>query len=71
MVIVVAFWLGFCVLISVWARKLNRSGVSWFFVPLLISPLFAALVLWLIGKKEQREFEQSNLPVGMKEIKLR
>ena len=41
----ILFWIAFAVVVGIWASKRGRSGVGWFFLALLISPLLAALFL--------------------------
>lgn len=45
---VVVVWLVVCVLIGVAASARGRSGVGWFVLSLLITPLLAGLILLLM-----------------------
>ena len=51
------FWVIFAVLVGAFAEKRGRSGVGWFFLALLISPLIAFLVLLLIGENRDKAEE--------------
>lgn len=42
---IVVFWLGFSVAIAVWASNRGRSGLGWFLISVLVSPLLAAIFL--------------------------
>jgi len=41
-------WLAFAVLIGAAARTRGRNGVGWFLLAILLSPLFAGLILALL-----------------------
>ncbi|RUX23781.1 hypothetical protein EOA13_33035 [Mesorhizobium sp. M7A.F.Ca.US.011.01.1.1] len=43
------FWLGFSAIVGVAAAKRNRSGVGWFILALVISPLLAGLLVIALG----------------------
>lgn len=45
----VFFWLGFSAVVGVAAVKRNRSGVGWFILALVISPLLAGLLVLALG----------------------
>ena len=45
MEVLLLFWLGFALVIAVAASNRGRSGVGWFFLAILISPLLAGLFL--------------------------
>jgi hypothetical protein len=57
----VIFWIGFSIIIWVMANNRNRSGLGWFLLSLIISPLLSALLLLVIGKHttedEMKELE--------------
>lgn len=42
-------WFILAIFIGFWARNINRSGIAWFFISLLISPLISAIILLIIG----------------------
>jgi hypothetical protein len=45
-------WLPLCILLGFYASKAkDRSGIGWFFVAFLISPLLALLLLLILGEK--------------------
>jgi hypothetical protein len=46
----VFFWLAFAIIVGIAAKKRNRSGVGWFFLAVLISPLLAGLALVAVGR---------------------
>jgi len=37
----VFFWIAFCVVVAIVAKNKGRSGIAWFFISFLISPLLA------------------------------
>lgn len=37
------------ILIGVWANNLNRSGIGWFIIALIISPVISAIILLIVG----------------------
>jgi hypothetical protein len=43
-------YLCFCALVGVAASKYGLSGISWFFLAMLISPLLAIVFVWGLGK---------------------
>jgi len=45
------FWLALCVLLGILATSFNRSGILFFVVALIASPLIAAVLLIALGKK--------------------
>lgn len=44
------FWLGFAVVVGVAAANRGRSGVAWFLLAAIISPLLGGLLLLAMGK---------------------
>jgi len=42
-------WIIFSVLVGVYASAKKRSGVGWFFVSLILSPLIGFLIIFSIG----------------------
>lgn len=48
MVIFVFFWLLWSVLVGVFASKRGRSGIGWFLVSVVLSPLIAFIILLVI-----------------------
>lgn len=44
-IIPVSFWLLFCLCAAFLANKRNRSGVLWFFLSLIITPLVSIIML--------------------------
>lgn len=51
----VIFWLGFCGLVAYFANKKGQSGVAWFFIAFVISPLIAGIALALTKDKKIAE----------------
>jgi hypothetical protein len=45
-------WLVFAVLVAFFANSKNRSGISWFFIAALLSPLVAFIILLVVGSAE-------------------
>jgi len=43
-------WLCLCALVGVAASKYDRSGIGWFFLACLITPLLAIIIDWGLGK---------------------
>lgn len=43
------FWLGLAVLVGYFGTSKGRSGIAWFFVSALISPVIAFIILLVIG----------------------
>jgi hypothetical protein len=42
-------WVGLAFVVAIFAAKRERSGIGWFFLALLISPLLAGLLLLALG----------------------
>lgn len=66
------FWLGFSLLVGLFARRRGRSLSGWIFISILISPLFAILLVAVLQDlKLQREFERvQKCPQCAETIKL-
>ena len=43
-----SLYLVLCVLAAIWAANRGRSGVLWFFISLVISPLFAGIFILVL-----------------------
>ena len=50
----VFFWVAFCIVVAIVARSKGRSGIAWFFLSFLISPLLS-LILVLVLKPAEVE----------------
>ena len=50
----VFFWIIFCIVVAIIARSKGRSGIAWFFISFLISPLLS-LILVLVLKPAEVE----------------
>ena len=48
---VAIFWLGFSVIVGVYAARRGRSGTGWFLLSAIISPLLAGLLCVALGSK--------------------
>lgn len=48
------FWIAFCIVVAIVARSKGRSGIAWFFISFLISPLLS-LILVLVLKPAEVE----------------
>jgi hypothetical protein len=48
---IVLGWILFAVLVALLAAKRGRSGIGWFFVAIILSPVFAALLLLILQDK--------------------
>ena len=46
---VIVLWIVFALLIGVWANSINRSGIIWGLVSLIISPLITGIILLIAG----------------------
>ena len=51
----VVIWIALCILIGVWASKLNRVGFLWFLSSLILSPLLMGIILLIGGKYESKD----------------
>lgn len=47
------FWFAFAVAVGVYADRLHRSGIGWFFGAVVLSPILAAILLLAMGKGEE------------------
>jgi hypothetical protein len=54
-VLVLAFWIGFSVVVAIVASAARRNGFVWFIVSVMISPLLAALLLFVTSERGSRE----------------
>ena len=54
LIIFVVVWLFLCALVGEFAHQRGRNGGSWFFLAVLISPLFAVLFLIAAGDARQQ-----------------
>jgi hypothetical protein len=61
------FWLGFSIVVGVAANARERSGVGWFLVALLISPLLAGLIVVALPRRERQSREASGSPRANKQ----
>ena len=52
LVVAVVIWLLLSAATGVYAARLRRTGVGWFFVSLILSPLIAAVFLLALGRHE-------------------
>ena len=46
-------WVILCVLLGILATSLNRSGILFFLLSLIVSPLISAILLMAMGKKKE------------------
>lgn len=49
---VALFWIGVSFAAAIYAKRLNRSNVTWFFISLIFSPLLAFILLLSMGENE-------------------
>jgi zinc-ribbon domain len=61
------FWLGFSIVVGVAANARERSGVGWFLVAFLISPLLAGLIVLALPRRERQSREASGSPRANKQ----
>jgi len=77
MTMILISWLFFCVLVGLFAsQRRNRSGIGWFLVAFVFSPIVAFLIVavlkehdgisstgpsWLLGKHENRSWSPGML----------
>jgi hypothetical protein len=54
-VLVLAFWIGLSVVVAIAASAARRNGFTWFIVSVMISPLLAALLLFVTSERGSRE----------------
>lgn len=43
-------WVGFAIAVGVLASNKDRSGIGWFFLAVIVSPLIAAIFLLIAGE---------------------
>jgi hypothetical protein len=55
MITAILIWLVFAIVIGVAAARRGRSGLGWLFISLIISPLFAAILLALLADRRYDE----------------
>jgi hypothetical protein len=60
---IIFIWLLLCVLLAVWADRWGQKGVLYFLFALLCSPLIAAIVLLISGKKTEA-IERDKIKAG-------
>jgi len=53
LLIVIAVWTFFGIIINNMAKKRNRDQVAWVVLSLIISPLLGAILLLLVGHNEE------------------
>ena len=58
----VVFWLGFSVLVGVVAAGRGRSGVGWFALSLVISPLIGLLLVAVLGNLKEQAARAASEP---------
>ena len=46
----VTIWIVLCILVGIWANKLNRIGFLWFLTSIILSPLLMGIILLIAGK---------------------
>src|SRR5215467_4165912 len=65
-VLVVFFWLGFSLAVAVAANSKGRSGLGWFFLAILISPLLAGLFVLAVRnlRSEQDALHRSEMELA-------
>lgn len=49
------FWLFLAIAVGFLASNYNRSGIGWFFIACIVSPLIAGIFLLIIGKNKDEE----------------
>lgn len=47
---IVVIYVFFCLLVGAWAGSWGRNGALWFFIAMLVSPLFSGIALLIAGK---------------------
>lgn len=55
MLTAIIIWLGLAIVIGIAAARRGRSGLSWLFASLLLSPLIAAILLALLPDRRYEE----------------
>ncbi len=50
----VLMWVVFSLAIILLARRLERSGIIWFFISLIISPLVSGIILLILGQNGKK-----------------
>lgn len=47
-------WLGFAIAVAILANRFDRSGILWFLIALVISPLLAGIIVLAMGRNGKR-----------------
>jgi hypothetical protein len=55
---IVFFWVIFAILVAVYAEKKGRSGVGFFFLAVLLSPLIAFIIVLIAGENRPKAEER-------------
>jgi hypothetical protein len=58
MILIVLAWIGIAIVIGVGARSRGRSGLGWFLLAILLSPLIAGVLLVVLPDLYVRELLQ-------------
>ena len=54
----VFFWLIFAILVGVFAGKKGRSGIGYFFLAVILSPLIGLIILLIAGENREKAEEK-------------
>jgi len=54
----IIFWLIFAILVAVYAGKQGRSGIGYFFLAVLLSPIIAFVILIIAGENREKAEEK-------------
>jgi hypothetical protein len=54
-VLALAIWFGFSAVVAIVASAKGRSGIAWFIMGVMISPLLSAVGLFLVPEREGGE----------------
>jgi len=69
LVVALVIWLLLSGATSVYAARLSRARVGWFFVSLILSPLIAAVFLLALGRHEGRHCRYCAEPIREEAIR--
>lgn len=49
------FWIGLSVIVAVYASRVGRSGIGWFLLAFIISPILAGLLCLVLGPLNRQD----------------
>jgi len=55
---VLIIWIIFAIVVSIIASTKGRSGIGWFFISCIISPLISLIILFIVGDSDDKKIEE-------------